>query len=326
VKRTACSILGALCLLGCDSGPPAPPAQPAQPAPAPAPAATREGPARVQPGTARVERSGARYTVLANGAAPRGVLDELARAAGFRVEPGAASLAGAPLHLALRDATAEEVLARVLRGERYDLHYEPVDGDLSPERPFDGRPVTLARVSLRGAPAAAAPAAAPAPPAARGGLRRRGGEEAREAPDDAERERLAQERAEREHEREEAVARDWRDPRPEVRLGAIEQMDVERDEDRARLEQLLRADPAPDVRVAAAEALADGSPFAATEPLLGALGDRDPRVVAGVVDALEDVYDEAPDPRIRARVEELSQHRDAAVREAVARFEEWAAE
>ena len=118
------------------------------------------------------------------------------------------------------------------------------------------------------------------------------------------------------------MARQWNDPRASVRLEAIERMDPE-GEDRARLETLLREDESPEVRIAAAEALAEGDAFQVMEPLLGALGDPDPSVVAAAVRGLEDVYADAPNPRIRERVAELREHRDPGVREAVANFEEW---
>ena len=53
------------------------------------------------------------------------------------------------------------------------------------------------------------------------------------------------------------------------------------------------------MRVAAAERLADGDPFEVVDSLLAALADPEPEVVAAAVRSLEDVYAEAPNPRIR---------------------------
>ena len=139
---------------------------------------------------------------------------------------------------------------------------------------------------------------------------------AREAtPDEAEEPGEAERRA--------AVDRDWEDPRDSVRLETIEQM--EPDLDRDKLAKLLAADPSADVRAAAAELLAEGDVFGVTDPLLGALEDRDPTVVLSAVRSLEDVYDSVPDPRIRERIAALRAHSDANVRAAVADFEEWIA-
>ena len=118
------------------------------------------------------------------------------------------------------------------------------------------------------------------------------------------------------------MARDAEDPDADVRLGAVESMEPDAG-DRTRLERMLRDDPSPEVRAAAAEQLAEGDPFDATASLLGALADADPAVVEAAVRALEDVYDEAPDPRIRESIGVLREHRDADVREAVEEFEGW---
>jgi HEAT repeat protein len=96
--------------------------------------------------------------------------------------------------------------------------------------------------------------------------------------------------------------------------------------DRALLERMLRDDASAEVRQAAAESLAEGNAFEVTPPLLGALADPDPGVVAAAVRGLEDVYDEAPDPRIRQKIAGLREHRDADVREAVEEFESWVEE
>lgn len=306
VRRGAAALGVALLVAGCgDCGPrptsaPAPPPRAAEPAPLP------------EAGGVRVSRSGDRYTVLASGAAPADVLAELSVAAGFRVEQGDEAPA-APLRLALQDVPLERALAAILPGVAYQVHYEFADGDPSPERPLGERPVVLTRVSVgerpqRGEaePGAAVPAARTAEPGER----------------DEEREQQRAEREARDRERALALDRDSRDPRASVRLEAIEQMEPDGD-DRLRLAALLREDTVPEVRVAAAERLGDGDPFEVVDSLLEALADPEPEVVAAAVRSLEDVYAEAPDPRIRVAVTALREHRDAGVREAVARFEEW---
>jgi len=330
-----------LCLFGgCEAeapqpaAPPVPPMAPVAPAPAArraAPAAPPEAALALPEGTVRVTRSGAGFTVLAHRAPPFEALTALGEAAGFRTEVGAGAPEAAPLLLALESASLEDALAAILAGIPYHVHYEFADGDLSPKRPFEGREVVLTRVGVGemaaagAAPATAVPPRRPADPGRRGPPPRAEGRRfgsKRAGPDDPERARQREEAAARERERAEKVARQWDDPREDVRLEAVELMEPE-GEDLARLEALLQADPSPEVRVAAAETLADGEAFEVMDGLLGALGDPDPGVVAAVVRGLEDVYGDAPSPRIRERVLELRDHRDPGVREAVTEFEEW---
>jgi hypothetical protein len=278
----------------------------------------------------QVTRSGAGFTVLAHHAPPFEALAALGEAAGFRAERGAGAPEGAPLLLALESASLEDALAAILAGIPYHVHYEFADGDLSPTRPFEGRGVVLARVgggeSAAGAPpATAVPAPAPFDPGRRGPPPRAEGRRLGKRPgrdDDPDRARQREEAAARERERATKIARQWDDPREDMRLEAVELMEPE-GEDRARLETLLQDDPSPEVRIAAAETLADGDAFEVMEGLLAALRDPDPGVVAAVVRGLEDVYGDAPSPHIRERVLELRDHRDPGVREAVAAFEEW---
>jgi hypothetical protein len=294
--------LGAgLALAGCgDCGPrgarapgPPPPAPAAAPAPLP------------EPGAVLATRRGERYSVLASAAPPADALAELSVAAGFRVDGGEHAPAAA-VRLELRDVPLEEALAAILSGVAYDVHFEPA---------VDGGPVVLTRVGVGARSGAAGEDAsedvAPA----------EDGETA--APEDTEEEeRRRAEQREAERERDLALARDARDPRAGVRLEAIDRMDPEGD-DRLRLAFLLRDDAVAEVRVAAAERLGEGNPFEVRDSLIEALGDPEPEVVAAAVRSLEDVYADAPDPRIRLAVVALREHRDAGVREAVARFEEW---
>jgi hypothetical protein len=296
----------------CGSEPPPAPA-PAAPAPWPeAPPSPGESAAPEAPaaGEARAARAGDRYTVLANEASPMAALAALAEAAGFEVNRAPGAPAEAPRSLALRAAPLERALAEILAGEAYDVTFEPASGTAG------GDPTPI-RVSVGARPRAESRARAPGAPRAGGPP----GDAAGRAP-----EPRGDGAAHDEAERAERIARSWNDPRDGVRLEAVEEMDPESDEDRARLGQLLRADPSPEVRSAAAEALAEGDPFAVMGPLLAALEDPAPEVVAASVRALENVYDEAPSPRIRERVQALREHRDAEVREAVAEFEEWSLE
>lgn len=285
---------------------------PEAPAPAPAPA-----PALALPpaGETRVERRGDRYAVAASEATPLAALTELSMHAGFRIERGAGALPDEPRTLWLSDVSLERAVAAILAGVPHHVHHEPVDGDLDPARPLGGRPVALARVTVGTLAGAAAPERADG---GRGGEPREGdagarGPRARELP------AASDDPAERELR--EALARDARDPDAAVRLDAVDRMDP--DADRVRLAAMLRDDPSAEVRAAAAEVVAEGDPFAATPDLLAALADPDPAVVAAAVGALEDVYDEAPDPRIREGIAALRDHRDADVREAAEEFAEW---
>lgn len=343
MRRGALVAVTLLCLLGCEAEAPEPTprtnAAPRLPAGklqdtrtpsgstalAPAPRTTAAPP--LPEGKVQITRTPSGYSVRANDALPFEALAALGEAAGFRTEHAAGAPEGAPLRLALESVPLEDALAAILAGIPHQVHYEFADGDLSPERPFEGRPVVLARVSVGALPAsrgeakaaAALPAGRRGPPPPAEGERsaKRAGRE-----DDGERARQREEAEALEREREETVARQWNDPRASARLEAIERMEPE-GEDRARLETLLREDVSPEVRIAAAESLAEGDAFQVMEPLLAALGDPDPSVVAAVVRGLEDVYSDAPNPRIRERVAELREHRDPGVREAVANFEEW---
>jgi len=250
-------------------------------------------------GEARAVRSGDRYTFVSNGAPPGEALDALAAEARFAVEGEPPDAETAPAPIDLRDVSALDAVRAILADADFVAHFEPGAG---------GR-VTLSRVSL-GTPDAAPPEA-PAERAAPGDAEPGEVEPAfpREAPAEAER------RA--------AIERDWQDARDSVRLEALDAMDP--DLDRDKLETLLRADPSAEVRAEAADALADADAFAATEPLLAALDDRDPAVVLAAVRSLEDVYDAVPNPRIRERLATLRDHQDAGVRAAVADFDDWIA-
>jgi hypothetical protein len=331
VRRRALAAVTVLCLLGCgDEAPPqsAPPAAQATRAVAP-PHSDPAAALALAEGAVQVTRGAAGWTVLAHGAPPFEVLSALAEAAGFRAERGPAAPEGAPLTLALEDAPLESALAAILAGLPHHVHYEFADGDLSPTRPFEGREVVLARVRVGDLVAATAAPIAPRPPSDPGRrgpppiAERRRGEKGSLREDDPELARRREEAAAQESDRAEKVARQWNDPRADARLEAVELMEPEAEEDRGRLESLLAGDPSPEVRAAAAETLAAGDAFEVMESLLAALGDSDPSVVAAVVRGLEDVYDEAPNPRIRERVAELREHRDPSVREAALAFEEW---
>jgi len=284
------------------------------------------------PGEVRVARRAARFDLAANEAPALLALEELSVHAGFRVERAAGEPAARePRTVWLHDVSAARAANALLAGIEHHLHYEFADGVLDPSRPFEGREVILARVTigaLADAPAAEASrgghSAARAPGAGR--LGRAGERSAAEAPaPDPPAARRGDAGTPAPPPLDEDLARGLRDPDPDVRLEALEQLDPEGPQ-QAHLAALVREDPSPEVRVAAAERLAEGDPFAATPPLLAALADPDPAVVEAAVLALEDVYDAAPDPRIRESVAVLREHRDPAVREAVESFESWVEE
>jgi hypothetical protein len=251
------------------------------------------------PGEARAVRSGERYAFASNGAPTADALGALAAEAHFEVE-GEPAGAGAPgARLELRDVGALDALRAILAEEAWVAHFAPDAAGHA----------TLARVRV-GAPA---PSAAPEEPprGAAGHTPEPPAPHASPPEDEAETDRRA------------AVERDWQDARDSVRLEAVDAM--EPDLDAEKLAALVRADPSPEVRAAAAEVLSEGDAFSVTEPLLGALEDRDPSVVLAAVRSLEDVYDAVPNPRIRERIAALREHQDANVRAAVADFEEWIA-
>jgi hypothetical protein len=98
----------------------------------------------------------------------------------------------------------------------------------------------------------------------------------------------------------------------------------------AELTERLARDPSAEARAQAADALAavEGGEdaFRAADALLEALRDSDPGVVVAAVQALEDLHDVLPDPRIRRAVAALARHPDPHVREAVSSFREWTEE
>ena len=93
------------------------------------------------------------------------------------------------------------------------------------------------------------------------------------------------------------------------------------------LVEMLSSDASAQVRASAAAALGEAeggeSAYRAVDALLGALGDADAGVVAAAVQALEDLHDLLPDPRIAAAVTPLARHGDARVRKAAESFREW---
>ena len=145
------AVVGAACLAGgCDRGE-APAKRP--PAPAPAQGGALPLPA---PGETRVERRGARYDVAASEAAAEDALTELSMRAGFRIERGSGPRVLARRTVWLRDVSLERAVAAILVGVPHSVHHEFADGDLDPARPFEGRAVALARVTVGDPPPAGA--------------------------------------------------------------------------------------------------------------------------------------------------------------------------
>ena len=303
MKRAVAFALAGALALGCSQSEPAP--------------AERAGTATVplQPGEVRIHGSGDRVTVMAQGAPRLEVLLQLASLVGFTVARGEGRPAARVLDLTLREVTVEEALAVILYGVPHQRRYDfPPDAAAIPEPWSGGRTallsVTVGRPVQTAIPAPIPPA--PAPPA--------GSEPAPVPP--------ARFTTPRDlsgfdlEDRERHIEESWQHPDPVVRLEAIALMAPE-GEDLPKLVELLSEDPDPLVRAAAAEELGDGEGFDTAPALMLALDDGEPAVVVASIEALEDLFDDHPDPEIRARVATLREHPDEDVREAVASFEEW---
>jgi hypothetical protein len=103
-------------------------------------------------------------------------------------------------------------------------------------------------------------------------------------------------------------------PDPDERADAVAELEPA-EEELEVLRAALEDDPAAAVRIAAAEQLAGAGSYGATQALLGALADRDPEVVAAVVEGLASSGDASVIPELAA----LLEHREPGVRDAAAR-------
>ena len=260
-----------------------------QPAPeqAPAggvPAAPAAAPAQELPlppeGRVEVSFGSDGIVAAANQAPRRRVLESIARETGLVVV--AFVEGGDPegrVTLQSRGEPIEVVIARALPGVPYSI--EPLEG---------GRRERLAVVVGKRDPATGRPRPRPAPaPAER-------------------RERAAGPPVPDTEALEQIASRD-----PEERVEGVEWADVASAAGFAAVVDRLANDPDAAVRAAAAETLGDAD-VGAVPPLLGALGDRDPRVVLAALESLEMLGDASTIPQITPFLE----HPDAAVRERAA--------
>jgi len=267
------------------------------------------------PGSARVSMESGRVTIRSHAAPRRVVLRELARTAGFSLE--ATDLEPREITLVLVQVEPELALARLLEGEPYGLDYTAQAG---------GGHVIARVVIGRRSGVALENADEPAAARAHGALDEPGLVSLSEKDADrAEIEAASAARRARTRLAEESDARrrpprsreqsltedDWaglEDREPEVRLEAVEELEAVGEGEEQLMEMLL-ADEDASVRAAAAEQLALASSEEATNALVGALRDRDPRVVVKAIEALM-LADESVIPELQV----LEDHPDASVR------------
>jgi hypothetical protein len=239
------------------------------------------------------------------------VLAALAEAAGLHVRKGLGRPGPRVLDLTLRGATAEEALAAVLSGVPHHLHYERDAGGT----------VALSAVTVGLLPEPTAAAAERTRFLERMDLRHR----VRRGRTTEELEAIWADRMQRVAKRREEIETKRRAPNSVDRARAASLMLA--DEHLGALIELLGSDPSPEVRASAAASLADAEAgadaFEAAAALLAALEDPAPEVVTAAVEALEDIHDVMPDPRIRHAVADQAEHPDPEVRAAVASFEDW---
>jgi hypothetical protein len=229
------------------------------------------------------------------------VLRELAHVGRFRLQLGpdprlAAHLA-TPVTLRRVDADLAEILAVILPGVPFTLHFD-VDAR------GGGTHLRLVRVGF-----GEAPGIATAQPDAKRSTR---------ASPPRERAPLGAEEVERrsaEHAREQAeLLVRIHHPDPETRAEAAEWIEPDA-EGLERLKELLERDPAPDVRIAAAGALIHATAPGAVDLLIEALSDPNPGVAIAALDAIEFVGDATlipklapaltrPEAEVRARAQE----------------------
>ena len=259
------------------------------PLPAPAPGGSTAAVSRAElplpaPGAWSVEVSGAGVRVLANRAPRREVLRELAERAGFQLEvTEGAELP--PLSSRIDGLSLDEALPIVVGALDYRV-----------ERLFD--PTRAAHVVHRVTVGPEKPPRAEValpPESVSPGWRRI--EELRERLEPSL--RLAE------------VFERLESYDPDARAAAVAELEPH-EEELELLRAVLEDDPDPVVRIAAAEQLAGGESYGATQALLGTLADRDPEVVGAVVEALASSGDASVIPQLAP----LLDHQEPGVRAA----------
>jgi hypothetical protein len=249
-------------------------------------------PALPERGAALVRLSPQGVTLLANEAPRLGVLRELEREARFRLEMAeGATLAGA-ITLRAVDASLDEVLARLLQGVPYAVHYgvEQETGD---------RVLRLVAVGQTQPPGGSETVATAPSSRPRSDDDRRAGAARRPGPIEDERER-----EERRAAAQAAFIGDLESPDPAIRADAAQFM-MPDEQAIPLLSNLLATDPNPSVRAAAAKTLGDSrdSPDA-VRALVRALRDPDPDVVVASLDALDWIGEATVAPELEFLLED----------------------
>jgi hypothetical protein len=237
------------------------------------------------PGTWSVEVSGSAVRIVAD-AAPRGeVLRELAARAGFELE--VAEGADLPPLSARIEGSLDDALPIVVGPLDYRV-----------ERVFEASRAShvVSLVSVGPEEPRRTQGASPSEPRPQGWQRI---EELRERLAPSRRLRLVFERLE--------------SADPDVRADAVAELEPAEGE-LELLRAVLEDDPIAAVRIAAAEQLAGGGSYGATQTLLGALADPDPEVVVAVVEGLASSGDASVIPELAP----LLDHREPSVRAAAA--------
>lgn len=280
-------------------------------------------------GATHVSVRGNRLTIRSHAAPRIAVLRELAAAADFELEVG--QLEQGNVTLVLEDVELEYALTRLLEGHVYGVYYVPdVSGGHVVALVEVGSPTGVVSEGTDVYGEAEGLEASPESEAHEEGEDRQTAQRASritekvlstlmgaraqrldETPGEAGRPVPGDSPVEREPDQD-ALAR-LADPAPEVRLEAVEDVDLA-GEGEARLIEVLHRDEDGAVRAAVAEQLVFAESERAIHALVDALRDPDPRVILNAVESLEMAADEAVIPDLEA----IRDHPDAAVRQAVA--------
>jgi len=237
---------------------------------------------RLPAGTFDLRLNAGRFTILANDAPPRDILNNLAILAGFEIVD-----TGDPLKqvtLAIEDSDIHAALVALLKPGPYQVIYE-FDNTRSKD--------TLTRIVIGRTSAVPKMAQTQSPPPAMEGAPLPGAGEAPLSVED------------------QAYLTLLLDPSPKVRADAAESIEatgIALD----YLARIITTDPSPEVRMAATYSLENSEDPRAVETLIMGLDDADPEVLVEVIDSLDFLDDRSAIPYLQP----LLDHPDEEVRDA----------
>ena len=237
---------------------------------------------KLTPGTFDVRLNEGRFSILANDAPPRDILNDLAILAGFEIVD-----AGDPLKqvtLAIEDSDIHAALVALLKPGPYQVIYE-FDNTRSKD--------TLTRIVIGRTSAVPKMAQTQSPPPAMEGAPLPGAGEAPLSVED------------------QAYLTLLLDPSPKVRADAAESIEatgIALD----YLARIITTDPSAEVRMAATYSLENSEDPRAVDTLIMGLNDADPEVLVEVVDSLDFLDDRSAIPYLQP----LLDHPDEEVRDA----------